>query len=133
VIVGHGGQTGCPTTTVMVLLQSLDCTNIQAMAKNTNRIRPLATTLPKHSAQRMKEETMDMTTIHTTALGTILPQHSVSCMEAEAMATSTVHTTLWDPHPSFGMAHEGRSHGYDYGPHNTTSNIPPSTFDFALE
>jgi hypothetical protein len=29
------------------------------------------------------------------------------------------------------MAHERRSHGYDYGPHNTTSDIPPPTFGSA--
>jgi hypothetical protein len=59
------------------LLQLLDSTNIQAMARNTIRIGPSPTTLPRHSARRMKGEAMDMITIHTTALGTTPPQHSV--------------------------------------------------------
>jgi hypothetical protein len=96
VIVGHGGRTGFPTVAVMVLLQSLDCTNIQAMARNTIRIGPSPMTLLRHTARCMKGEAMDMITIHTTALGTTPPslQHSMFCMEAQAMATTTVHTTL---------------------------------------
>jgi hypothetical protein len=94
VIVGYNGRTGFPTVAVTVLLQSLDCTNIEAMARNTIHIGPSPTTLPRHSAWRMKGEAMDMITIHTTALETTPPQHSVFCMEAQAMAMTTVHTTL---------------------------------------
>jgi hypothetical protein len=94
--VGHGGRTGFPTVAVTVLLQSLDRTNIQAMARNTIRIGPSPTTLPRHSARRMKVEAMDMITIHTTALETTSPppQHSVFRIEAQAMAMTTAHTTL---------------------------------------
>jgi hypothetical protein len=94
VIVGHCGQIGCPTVVVTVLLQSLDRTNIQAMARNTICIGQSPTTLPKHSVGRMKGEAMDMITIHTTVLGTTPPQHSVFHTDAQAMAMTTVHTTL---------------------------------------
>jgi hypothetical protein len=66
----------------------------QEILRNTIRIGPSPTTLPRHSAQRMKEEAMDMIIIHTTALGTTPPQHSLFHMEAQAMAMTTVHTTL---------------------------------------
>ena len=46
------------------------------------------------------------------------------------MAMTTIHTGN-DPHPSFGMAYEGQSYGYDHRPHNIASNIPPSTFGSA--
>jgi hypothetical protein len=62
-------------TLIMVLLQSLDHTNIQAMAKTTIHTTLLATILSQHSVRRMKGEAMDMTIIHTTLLETILPQH----------------------------------------------------------
>ena len=94
-IVDHGGQTGFSTMAVMVLLQLQDYTNIQAMARNTIRVRPSPTTLPKHSVGHMKGEAMDMITIHTIVLGTDPPQHSVAHMEAQAMAMTTVHTTVW--------------------------------------
>jgi hypothetical protein len=71
VIVGHGGQTGRPMTSVMMLLQSLDHTNVQAMALTTIHTTPLAAIFPKHSLRRTKGEAMGMTTIHTTPLGTI--------------------------------------------------------------
>jgi hypothetical protein len=93
-VVGHDGRTGFPTVVVMVLLQSLDRMNIQAMARNTIRIRPLPMTLPRHSAWCMKGEAMDMIIIHTTMLEKTPPQHSVFRMEVQTMATTTVHTTL---------------------------------------
>ena len=92
-------------------------------------------TFSRHLARHMKGEAMDMITIHTTVLGTTPPQHLVFCMEAQAIATIIVHTTLLGmilTH-KFGMMHEGQNYGYDYGLHNTASNIPPSTFGFALE
>ena len=77
---------------------------------------------------------MDMITIHTIVLETTPPQHSIFCMEAQAMANySPYHTMGNDPHPLFGMVHEGQSYGYDYRLHDTTFDIPPSTFGFALE
>jgi hypothetical protein len=111
---------------VTVLLQSLDRTNIQAMVRNTIRIGPLPTSLPRHSARRMNGYDYN-------------PYHSVG---NDPPATFSVphggpshgydynpyHTAGNDPHPSFGMAHERRSYGYDHGPHNTASDIPPSTF-----
>ena len=59
---------------------------------------------------------MDMITIHTIALGTTPLQHLVA------------HTPGNEPHPSLGMAQEGRSYGYDHRPHNRAFDIPPPTF-----
>jgi hypothetical protein len=71
--VGPSGQIGRPTTLIIVLLQSLDHTNAQAMAMITIHIILLATILSKHSVRRMKGEAMGMTTIHTTALTMTFP------------------------------------------------------------
>jgi hypothetical protein len=116
VIVGHGGRTGYPIAAVMVLLQSLDRMNIQARARNTIHIGSLPTTLPRHSARRMKGEAMDMITT--------IPQRW-------KQSPRNIQYCAWRPKPSFGMAHEEQNHGYDYGPHNTAFDIPPPTFDFA--
>jgi hypothetical protein len=135
VIVGHGGRTGFPTVAVTVLLQSLERTNIQAMARNTIRIGPSPTTLPRHSARRMKGEAMDMITIHTHSVGND-PPVTFSIPHggpSHGYDYNPYYTTGIDPHPSFGMAHEGQSYGYDHRPHNTASDIPPPTFGYAHE
>jgi hypothetical protein len=41
---------------------------------------------------------------------------------------TTIHTIGNNPLPTFAVAREGPSHGYNYNLYNTTGNVPPPTF-----